>query len=356
MVRSIFWAEWWAAILPRGFSVALAISLGLITTCALAETLPDHCGCVTQWTAVTAVGLRPFNLFQAVDAKVLLAAADRCLQKSEDGGEHWRDIYCIGSAAPHFTAPPLGDLQALSRDEIWLLEGNHTLLHTVDGGLTWARQVFPELTWRRFRFHDSRTGWLVGERTVNDGDPDVVGAAAVTRDGGEHWQEVNLGVSLPYRWRLHSVWPATVESAWVMGDVALRTSDEGATWQPLSIASVDMTSPGRLSVQFRDNGFGWVRESRSVDLLITHDRGESWEQRTLPGGIATTMDMLPIGASAALLASSDLYCSEDSGQTWRTIFSSDPSAAVEHLWYVAGQDLVIASGGRPTLFVGRCIR
>lgn len=265
------------------------------------------------------------------DAENGFALAGGTLLKTEDGGAHW-------SALPLGAGNPVPQHMAFIDPETgWLTAGQgNTLyvLHTADGGKTWARQFRKQYedgpigsagidflnakegwfltsdlatwegelchtadggaTWQAvgqikstrptpegLDFVDSKTGWI----PLDVGAGPVAGGLSVTRDGGKTFQVVgrtsdSVSELAQKITSAREVGFATAQQGWAIGsdvnhgDYLLKTGDGGGTWTQVYPA------PGPTQdISFTDakTGFGLGELSDPGAVLKTADGGKSWQ-------------------------------------------------------------------------------
>jgi photosystem II stability/assembly factor-like uncharacterized protein len=186
---------------------------------------------------------------------------------TEDGGRTWARQN-IG------TGENVGDIYFRDREDGYLLAVNQ-IFTTEDGGQTWktsARflaQTFggaqPELY--SVRFTGKKRGWIVG--SLSRGDNVVDSLVLYTADGGATWALQNSGTDAT----LYHVDFRDDERGWAVGErgTILRTEDGGATWR-VTGAPVRSTL---LSVTFVSKDEGWIAGRGGV-ILRSDDGGQTW--------------------------------------------------------------------------------
>src|SRR5262249_35925472 len=174
--------------------------------------------------------------------------------RTSDGGREWTRGTPPPTRAGYALA--FAHIQALSREEAWVLE-DVSLLHTTDSGNSWQVGCrLKDVSIRSFRFLDFRNGWVSGDQFVEikDGPWPYYGAIYKTSDGGATWQDVmGAGVRksvrrlierrfkeegedvaglipLNYSWKLPGIWPLSSEEVWAAGDFLFHSVDGGKHW------------------------------------------------------------------------------------------------------------------------------
>ncbi len=171
-----------------------------------------------------------------------------------DGGLSW-DILNIG------TTEELNDVFFVGRNDGWIV-GYGLIYHTSDAGGTWNEQDLPvPLNCESVFFIDEDNGWIVGSNYT----------IIHTENGGESWEEQDSGMGSEYGW-LTSVFFINEDMGWTCGwnNVILKTTDGGEYWNETTSGGNDFLS----SVYFIDNSVGWV--SGSGMIFKSTNGGNTW--------------------------------------------------------------------------------
>jgi photosystem II stability/assembly factor-like uncharacterized protein len=182
----------------------------------------------------------------------------------------------------------------------WIGGGRGTILHTVNGGLTWFEQVTgTRAPVTSVFFLDENRGWAVvgGSLGVDplggEADPGLL----ATTDGGTTWKRIaDLDAQ--------AICFANANVGFAAGNYSsvFRTDDGGKTWskcdalaraveRPTSLADALLTFTG---VQFTDEKHGWVSGNfygkgllRPAGLFLTDDGGATWIKCPIPFAVTT---------------------------------------------------------------------
>jgi photosystem II stability/assembly factor-like uncharacterized protein len=182
----------------------------------------------------------------------------------------------------HFISPTLG----------WSVNGEGNVFRTSDGGETWERMLHqPGTFFRAIAFVDSLTGFAANIGT--DYFPNVTDTVPLyrTRDGGVTWSPVS---------EIHGPFPK--------GICNLAIAPDGRT----------LWAAGRVG--------------GPSFLLVSHDRGETWESQELTDRIAMLIDVHFTSAASGVIvggSSRDVRASHsvvlataDGGRSWEEVFRS----------------------------------
>ena len=276
------------------------------------------------------------------------------------------------AAAPRWTAQTSGvtatlrGVSAASDTVAWASGSGSTVLHTTDGGATWAKiTVTPDrVDFRDIDAIDERTAYLLSigngpasriykttdagatwtpqflnddpkvfldAMTFWDADHGIVIGDSIdghftllrTDDGGAHWARIP-GDSLPPALPNEGAFAASGTNVAVYGrdDVwigtgasttarVLRSSDRGRTWTVADTPLVSGESAGIFSVAFRDARHGVVvggdykKEQDATDnLAVTDDGGATWTlvKDRALSGFRSVVAYVPHAPAAALVA------------------------------------------------------
>jgi photosystem II stability/assembly factor-like uncharacterized protein len=145
----------------------------------------------------------------------------------------------------------------------WAVGDGGTISATTDGGVTWRRQPSgTDTQLRSVDFVDALEGWIVG----GDQSPEDPSLVLHTIDGGATWAPV---AALPYSSRAHVVRFADADHGVIGSSSGLSaTADGGATWSGVSdmgsVTDLDFPTPlvgysGGTVAKTVDGGRTWTR-------------------------------------------------------------------------------------------------
>ncbi|MBN1937357.1 MAG: hypothetical protein JW934_22060 [Anaerolineae bacterium] len=192
---------------------------------------------------------------------------------TEDGGETWQRQVCPLNSKD-FPLPDLRRVIFTDSQAGWivgLIDGDTAgLLHTTDGGKTWASWPMPDThtEWRGLdmAWGNAQDGWLlVGPRVFH------------TTDGGANWHRQRIPTDTPgsglsaYSETLISIFSLDSQNTWILAwGYLMRTTDGGATW---TVHPIDFYNPKTLT--FVDELNGWVIGDNKI--AHTTDGGITWQ-------------------------------------------------------------------------------
>jgi photosystem II stability/assembly factor-like uncharacterized protein len=312
-----------------------------------------------HWTEQR-VGSPLFTAALAGNGDALCAVGEGILTSS-DGGVTW------GAASSgqlyEFTAAA-----AVSATDLWAVEYGGALLHSSDGS-TWTEQP-GVIRWSQelkgVSFPDADDGWVVGATQPLA----QVGVILHTSDGGATWapQASTLSGELSgvdfvddtHGWAITDE-PSDFESG--AGASLERTSDAGQTW----IAQFLRDTPVLTAVSFVNDDTGWVAgedDSTGGGAVIfkTIDGGQTWTREDLPSGMDTISGLQFLDQNVGWAVGSQdargvawLLHTTDGGVTWtrlgRLPFFGAPTPIRflddQHGW-IGGQGVWATSDGGAT--------
>lgn len=262
-------------------------------------------------------------------------------------------------------ASRLGSIAFASREDIWaegylppggMGEGEHTVLHSTDGGHTWRE--LPN-TWQHnvapnISFANRRDGLLMF-RNTSDGDPDL----RLTHDGGRSWRRISAPDTYLEQIELLDQGGAAAVSYDIYSKAAaLHTaSDLEHAWYTAPLP----TGFWPDLLRFVDNIHGVV--VGCVDhhpaVLATNDWGQHWATTLLDTPSATeapgpgceveisgvTMDAhdqewllgqrdsYPLTAAKGFVG---IWRSKDSGKSWAPVFRQDAGGSPDEIEFFDG--------------------
>ena len=287
------------------------------------------------------------------------------LARTTDGGRSWTDV-TPAAARPMLATPDATQvLDPVSGDRAYLAvtaatEESNTSVNTTmvfvttNGGRTWtgSAPLRAVSTVSEVSFADPQQGFL-----LLGGGNDAMGEDAVwlyrTSDGGGLWSLAAATPALTGTTVVSRPGPRQIPAAcdknglafpvatdgWIastctagLANALLVSQDGGTSWADESLPiPATLCAGGACTVsgpQFVD-GTGFVTvepEPAGAILLETRDRGQSWEQLPLPGGLqypqitffSPTQGVLVAGETQGAFGGT-FYTTADGGQTWTPV-------------------------------------
>jgi photosystem II stability/assembly factor-like uncharacterized protein len=219
-----------------------------------------------------------------------------------DGGWVWQNPVPTGAsyAGVCFVDPMRG----------WAVGDFGTVLHTVDGGITWYRQAAAtSAPLTGVAFADAAHGWAVGSG----------GTVLRTTNGGDTWEVQDTGRQAEYA----AVATGDADHAWIVArdgdDAVVSTDDGGATWDTTDIKA-HLGSTTVADIAFADKQQGWIATSDLGAVLHTTNGGKNWKLQDT--GATHTSD---VGTAKIACADAKKVCvvldqrsrvTGDGGKTW----------------------------------------
>lgn len=292
---------------------AVAALLGGTAWVAMAQ------GLQVQPAITSSMAARSVMLSVARAGQRLVAVGERgFIIVSDDNGGHWAQVPCP-------VAVTLVKVRFVDARQGWAVGHAGVVLHTQDGGMTWARQLdgvqAAALELQQVEADGAATQeQLAQARQLVDDGPDkplldllffdaehglVVGAyglALETRDGGKSWQSIRARIDNPQGLHLYSLQQAGAD-LFVAGEQGTlwRSSDGGQKFEAL-------TAP------YEGTTFGLQATSKGSLLAFglrgkaykSQDRGDTWQRLDTLQPITLT--------SGVALADGTLLLADESGR------------------------------------------
>jgi photosystem II stability/assembly factor-like uncharacterized protein len=181
--------------------------------------------------------------------------------------------WCTQNPLP--TAANLRDIAVVNSVIFWAVGDNGTILKSTNAGATWKVQN-PKISenLNAIAAWDTNTAWAVSDR----------GKILRTRDGGATWEATQSELYL-----LEAIVATDANTLWAVGPGVLKTTDGGSTWtrQTSGIATLLQLSLGSIAAV--DANTAWAVGTRSTNpywgnvVLRTTDGGATWEWHDLVG-------------------------------------------------------------------------
>ncbi len=252
----------------------------------------------------------------------------------------------------------LSDIFFINYTTGWVVGDEGIVLHTVDGGASWAIQDTPtDSALYRVVFTDEDHGYIISKQYSEDGwltnvFPNEHNAGSsrllLTTDGGNNWTVDNLGDSL----QLLGIHFLNSDTGWISGrdsynliPILFKTVDAGNSWNKIYEGSVSGISYFN-DVVFVDNENGWLFETKydSEDnptiIFRTFDGGLTWSEIGQTSGPAFTATLID---QDTMWAYGHNYSgiSYDGGINWNQMdnFNSMFPLSGTAGWFVQGYDI-----------------
>lgn len=276
---------------------ALPATLGLILLTLGLTLAPSQTSAASGWELILD---RPTPAFQGIDFVSddegwLVAGAG--ILHTTDGGATWQEAAKITAI----------DIDFVDADRGWAVGHSGRIYATADGGETWSEQSSGTNLHLSDVFALSPTeAFAVGS---SEGFGDLIelpfaGALVHTVDGGTTWNAIELPPDSwfneitffgDFGWAAGSRCGPEPERFGCFGTSAaalLRTSDRGATWEPLEL---DATFDELHSLNFLDESTGWAISVSCGEIdcessvIVTNDGGATWQRASSPPGMITDL-------------------------------------------------------------------
>jgi photosystem II stability/assembly factor-like uncharacterized protein len=205
-----------------------------------------------------------------LDSNHIWGQENHSMYFSDDFGETWTEQFFYDTN--YFTCTYFVDTL-----HGWAC-GDDDIIHTEDGGLSWAYQTLPNDMWMDMNsvfFLNRDTGWVAGSYLT----------IFSTVDGGDYWTKIHESVG-PGMWFLNEIQFCDALHGCAVGGklgngepVVMVTSDGGETWTDI-FPDYDNAFN---NLQFVNRFVVWATEDNGR-ILKSEDQGYTWELvRILPG-------------------------------------------------------------------------
>ena len=269
---------------------------------------------------------------------------------TSDGGATWSP-----RAFPLGVQGELAEVLACKKaadGSLWLTDSRGMILRTLDAGNSWTNLAGYNVSLRKISFTSPLSGWVSGVANAN--------VLLHTTDGGKHWnthfpldtlKDISYG---PVFINEQTGWYVSVTKAGVKSLV--KTSDGGATWQPLPTLP-----PSRIIAIFPVSESILIEQSGSpVEWNISKDGGTTWELHEFFNEMSASNFVISpvsgLGIAAGKLGA--VGVSRDGGRTWSYAPSAPeeqkqlyiPAIIDDNNWWIGGNEgwLVSTNDGGKT--------
>ncbi|MBS4032868.1 MAG: T9SS type A sorting domain-containing protein [Ignavibacterium sp.] len=216
------------------------------------------------------------------------------------------------NVTPSDTVPRLLGVYALDANNIWVTGVDGTILHTIDGGLSWVSiQSNISVGLGKVQFINPDTGWVASSHYIYR-----------TTDGGSSWvQQLYLPNSSDIITDVEFVKGLPGEQVWGYATGGLqsfwKTTDCGETW----ISNGGACGNGNFNAcSFVDKNTGWIvgvpSVSTTASIMRTTDGGGIFEEQINPVSEPYLRDVIFIDSQRGLTV----------GIYGQTLFTSDGGA------------------------------
>ncbi|KVK78190.1 hypothetical protein WJ47_17420 [Burkholderia ubonensis] len=214
----------------------------------------------------------------------------------------------------------------------WIGSESGALVHSTDGGLTWAIQIASGNAIRSISSVDSNHVWAL------DSQRNVLSSS----DGGATWQTFATGavstlvavkfVDQHYGWAV-----GTAESIWA-------TTDGGQSWV---LQHSEMSDPALNGIDGMDSNNA-VAVSDNGSILRTTDGGQSWHVVLAPNSTALKGVSFggPLTGFAVGRGATRIYKTSDGGATWAASTSPTSEALLAVKFVTASIGWVVSESGQ----------
>jgi photosystem II stability/assembly factor-like uncharacterized protein len=273
-------------------------------------------GGITWATQNSGTSLDLYSVYFANAYTGYAVGASGTILKTTDGGDTWvnspQDSYLYNGVT--FPNPDTG---YVIYSGTWPL-GNSGMLKTIDGGVAWNPLTIGSLgTLEGVYFLTSEIGFIYGQ---DNGNYDAL--IRRTTDGGITWADCYH----PSTWGfIHSIDFISSTTGFAVGQAGtiLKTTDAGATWNPLSSGATN----DLYSISFPDENNGYATGVNGT-VLKTINGGVAWTKMTIDPNMDGWAILYPqtssgfiIGQTSSTPYHAKMYQSTDAGSTYQSMIT-----------------------------------
>ncbi len=216
--------------------------------------------------------------------------------KSMNGGSDWQ-------VWPSPTTARLWKVLFKDASHGWCA-GAGVILHTTDEGNNWGTYQVPSGDdIQSIHFQDAQRGWAVGGSVNNQR-----GVILHTTDGGVSWSIQYSELVNPF----YSVAFQDSLAGWATGDIVVRTTNGGVTWQqyPWTYSNTP------TCIYFANPRDGWMA-TFSGEFVHTTDGGTTWQNQRSPASVSIwAMTVSEVGVGFAVGMSGSILKTTTGGVSW----------------------------------------
>ncbi len=215
-----------------------------------------------------------------------------------------------------------------NENEGWAIGAGGTLFTTTNGGAKWDKVFLDEVKdvdvytdlWH-VTFTDDKNGWICGDL--------LRGSAIVlhTADGGKTWARQNTGASVG----LYSIFFIDDKNGCAVGgnETLLMTNNGGSKWTIIKGGSaapnIESSNPALMDVQFVTPQKGWIVGATGL-ITATTDGGKTWvPQKSNTENNLFAVNFVNENVGWAVGESGIIVKTTDGGKTWTQIHAVSPS-------------------------------
>ncbi len=292
----------------------------------------------TSWTGLITGTTTPLRVVRAIDSDTVVVAGKCTVRRTDDAGKSFTALPWTPAGGTCTTQ--VRSLAFPTSQSGFLLLSDGNVLHTGDGGQTWARRTAipntaatagSEIHPTDIFFPAPDTGFVTTE----------AGMLYRTTDGGTSWSPV---ASAPQH--LDSVWFLNAQTGFAAGGASvLRTTDGGQTWLQQGVVA----PPENIRWIRCGSERGCIAATEQGDeLLRTDDGGQTWmpispaSHPLYAAAFTSTGGVVAVGRDGTTVASPDgghnfVTVSEALDGPFSVVRASSPAVA-----FAAGRDGALA--------------
>lgn len=238
----------------------------------------------------------------------------------------------------------LHDVYFINEHHGWIAGSGGVLLATIDGGRSWKKIIsFSQDTFKQVYFSDENNGWLLCERDVYKRGGNASSYLLKTADGGKSWETINLTGS--GRERIARIFFDEKNSVFAVGEAGALFvwRDDKKTWKKTVAPSRYLLLDG----VFTDDSSGVIVGAGGT-ILFTEDDGASWNPATVAGNSDAKLNSLFFinqKTGWTVGTNGKIYQTVNGGKFWRGQNSTISSNLTDIFFQNAAEGWAIGDAG-----------